>query len=432
MIEELPSRRLAYRFTHELVRRALYDRLSAVRRAEMHLRVGEALERSEGRSGRALADLAHHFAAAAPLDGAAARHRVQRRGRAGSRRRGRVRRGGDPAAHRAGAGIESRASARGGVPRARHRQPPRRRCGRRARGVQGDGGHRPRARGRQSCSRAPRSATRRRAGARGSPTGARSSCSRRRRPRWATTTPSCARGCSAGSRADSSSKASTSAAPSSAPTPSPWPASCAIRCRLATVLVRSYWSRGTSSLDEILAMLTEAVDLGEELGDTEILAEAMAWRVPTFVALGDLESARREVAALLATAEQTAQPFILHVAEHYGSTHRAVRRAPRRGRGQGAALARVEPAAERERRRRRLRHPDVQHPPRAGTSGGARAGDPDPGRRRRPRRAVAARPRLRARRARHGHARRGASSRAWSTTGSTRSASRCGSPRSST
>jgi predicted ATPase len=70
MIEELPSRRLAYRFTHELVRRALYDRLSGLRRAEMHLRVGEALERSEDRSGRVLADLAHHFAAAAPLDDA--------------------------------------------------------------------------------------------------------------------------------------------------------------------------------------------------------------------------------------------------------------------------------------------------------------------------------------------------------------------------
>ena len=44
MIEELPSRRLVYRFTHELVRRALYDRLTGLRRAELHLRVGEALE----------------------------------------------------------------------------------------------------------------------------------------------------------------------------------------------------------------------------------------------------------------------------------------------------------------------------------------------------------------------------------------------------
>ena len=70
MIEELPSRTLAYRFTHELVRRALYDRLTGVRRAELHLRIGEALESADGRSGRALADLAHHFAAAAPLGGA--------------------------------------------------------------------------------------------------------------------------------------------------------------------------------------------------------------------------------------------------------------------------------------------------------------------------------------------------------------------------
>jgi DNA-binding CsgD family transcriptional regulator len=88
---------------------------------------------------------------------------------------------------------------------------------------------------------------------------------------------------------------------------------------LAGVLVRSYWSRGTTSLEEIVVMLTEAGQLGEELGNTEIRAEAMSWRVPAFVALSDLDSARREVAALLETAEQTAQPFIIHVAEHYGS-----------------------------------------------------------------------------------------------------------------
>ena len=83
--------------------------------------------------------------------------------------------------------------------------------------------------------------------------------------------------------------------------------------------MRSYWARGAGSLDEILEMLTEARDLAEELGNTEIRAEAMAWRVPTFVALGDLESARREVAAAARGAERTAQPFMLHVAEHYGS-----------------------------------------------------------------------------------------------------------------
>ena len=91
------------------------------------------------------------------------------------------------------------------------------------------------------------------------------------------------------------------------------------RVGLATVLMRSYWSRGTTPLEEILAMLTEAGEIGEELGNTEIRAEAMSWRVPAFVALCDMESARREVAVLLETTEQTAQPFIIHVAEHYGS-----------------------------------------------------------------------------------------------------------------
>ncbi|MFI5028915.1 MAG: ATP-binding protein, partial [Solirubrobacterales bacterium] len=71
MIEELPSQRLACRFTHEIVRRALYDRLSRLRRAELHLRVGEALESAGPATDRPLADLAHHFGAAAPFGGVA-------------------------------------------------------------------------------------------------------------------------------------------------------------------------------------------------------------------------------------------------------------------------------------------------------------------------------------------------------------------------
>ena len=91
------------------------------------------------------------------------------------------------------------------------------------------------------------------------------------------------------------------------------------RTGLATVLMRSYWSRGTSALEEILEMVTEARDLAAVLGNTEIQAEAMAWRVPALVALGEVDAARREVDELLRMAEQTAQPFIVHVAEHYGS-----------------------------------------------------------------------------------------------------------------
>ena len=66
-------------------------------------------------------------------------------------------------------------------------------------------------------------------------------------------------------------------------------------------------------------MLTEARDIAEELGDVELRTEAMNWRVAALLALCDLDAARREVAAVRATAERTAQPFHLHVAEHCGS-----------------------------------------------------------------------------------------------------------------
>jgi predicted ATPase len=68
MIEQVPATALAYRFTHELVRRALYDGLSGLRRAELHLRIGTALEEALGAAPvRGLADVAHHLAAAGAL-----------------------------------------------------------------------------------------------------------------------------------------------------------------------------------------------------------------------------------------------------------------------------------------------------------------------------------------------------------------------------
>jgi DNA-binding SARP family transcriptional activator len=71
MIEELPDPVLACRFGHELVRRAIYDRIKRLRRAELHLQVGEALERVHvADPDRVLPELAHHFALAAPAGGA--------------------------------------------------------------------------------------------------------------------------------------------------------------------------------------------------------------------------------------------------------------------------------------------------------------------------------------------------------------------------
>jgi DNA-binding CsgD family transcriptional regulator len=88
---------------------------------------------------------------------------------------------------------------------------------------------------------------------------------------------------------------------------------------LAAVLTHSYWARGPTPAEEILEMLTEAKEIGERIGNTEIQAEAIVWRVPTFVALADMPSARREVSALRDIAQATRQPFMLHVAEHYGA-----------------------------------------------------------------------------------------------------------------
>jgi predicted ATPase len=70
MVADVPDPHLVYRFSHELVRRALYDRLTAVRRAQLHLRVAETLERTHReQAGRLLPELAHHFSMAAPYGG---------------------------------------------------------------------------------------------------------------------------------------------------------------------------------------------------------------------------------------------------------------------------------------------------------------------------------------------------------------------------
>jgi DNA-binding NarL/FixJ family response regulator/tetratricopeptide (TPR) repeat protein len=318
MLEELPSPGLAYRFTHELVRRALYDRLSGMRRAELHLRVGEALEGPAGKSGRALADLAHHFSAAVPLGAAgrgveynilAARAAVAALafdqaatllrtaldlGIEDRRQRAVVQLELGEASHRGGKAGDALDAFRAAADIARELADARL-LARAAIGFE-DACWRPGMTDQGAVELLEDAAT------------ALSDDESELRV-----------GLLAGlGRALDFQGDHTRAAVvrTSAITMA---RQVQDRAGLATVLMRSYWSLGASSLEQVLEMLTESRDLGEQLGNTEIRAEAMAWRTPTFVALGDMESARREVASLRETAEQTAQPFMLHVAEHYGS-----------------------------------------------------------------------------------------------------------------
>ena len=318
MIDEIPSPGLAYRFTHELVRRALYDRLSAVRRAELHLRIGEALEAGDAATVRTLADLAHHFGAAAPFDqsgrgveynvraaraavgalafdeAAAQLRRALELGIEEPARRAEIFLELGDASHRAGKALDALGAFRSAAAIARELGDPQL-LARAAIGYE------------NACWRpgfADQGAVELLAEAVDALGGERSALR-------VGLLAGLARALDFRGDHDRALAVRTEAETMARQLDD--------RPALATVLVRSYWSFASSPLVEILDMLTEARDLGDQLGDTELRAEAMAWRVPAFVALCDMESARREVAVLRETAEQTAQPFILHVTEHYGA-----------------------------------------------------------------------------------------------------------------
>jgi DNA-binding CsgD family transcriptional regulator len=320
MIEEVPARRLAYRFTHELVRRALYDRMAGLRRAELHLRVAEALEQAnDAGDRRGLAELAHHFAEAAPVDG--------------------PRRAVDYALLAGSAALETlafdEAEARFEAALELGIDDPRRR----AETQLELGAARFRAGRSDDAMKAFRAAAQI-ARELGDPhmlataaVGFEEAC-------WrpgitdAGAVELLQEASAALGDQDSELRVMLLAGLGRAHSfIGEHEASAAVReeatamarrlddrVGLATVLMRSYWSRADDRLEETLAMLSEACELAEGLGDSELQAEAMEWRVAGLMSLGDLETAAREHAVVHAMAERLRQPFTLHVAEHYAST----------------------------------------------------------------------------------------------------------------
>ncbi len=339
VIEELAYPALAYRFAHELVRRALYDRLSVLRRAELHMRIAEALEAADRpRSGRILADLAHHFAAAAPIGGTSqaveynllaakaaadalahdettARLRTALRiGIEDERRRAEVLLDLGAALFRAGQSLESLQAFRQAAQIARDL---------------GAG---------ELLARAA--------------IGFETSCWR----------PGLA---DEGAR-ELLAEASTALGPEdsalrvgvlaglartlelegdSDPAAVAREEAIAMARRiddrpgLAKTLMGVYWARATTSLEEAQQMLGEARDIAQELGDVEGQAEAVEWRVSALMALGEIATAREQLEVAFEAAQQTRQPFILHVAEHYRSALALLE----------GRLAEAETAAERSR-----------------------------------------------------------------------------------
>lgn len=318
MIEELPAQGLGCRFSHEIVRRALYDRVSRVRRAELHLRVGEALESGGATTDRALADLAHHFGLAAPFGGAerAVDYNV-RAARAASgalafdeaamRLRTAIEIGIDgplehaaillelgSASHRAGRASDA-LSAFEAVAEIGRELGSAELLARAAIGYE-DACWRPGIASAEAVGLLEEALAVSDGAGDELRIGLQAGLARALSFHGAHEAAAVVRG-----HAIASARRHGDAG------------------LLARVLVRSYWARGTTPLGEILAMLTEGRDLAAEHGDAETHTEALSWRVPTFVALGDLESARAEVDVLRELADGTAQPFMCHVAAHYGS-----------------------------------------------------------------------------------------------------------------
>jgi DNA-binding CsgD family transcriptional regulator/tetratricopeptide (TPR) repeat protein len=316
MIEEVSSLGLSYRFTHELVRRAVLERLTALRRAELHLRVGEAIEHvSANDTDRVVADLAHHFASAAALgdvpraveynlraaraaesslafDQAAALLRTAiDLGRSSPLERALLQLELGTASNRAGKTPAALAAFRETADIARELGDSEL-LAHAAIGLE-NACWRPGIADEGALELLEEAAT------------------------------SFGNGDSelrimllAGLFRALAFRGDQDRAALVLDDVIAMARRVGDRRALATVLMRSYWVQATRARGEAVGMLSESAEIAAALGDLEIQAEAIEWRIAAYMAVGDLGSVRSDLATVFALAATTGQPFILHVAEH--------------------------------------------------------------------------------------------------------------------
>jgi DNA-binding CsgD family transcriptional regulator/tetratricopeptide (TPR) repeat protein len=317
LLLEAPGRRLAYRFVHELVRRAVTDRLPAPRKAEIHLRVAEALV-AQGDGRARLSALAYHFAEASPVGGveraveynllaaesavrAVAFDEAEDRFRTAlelgigddvERARVMLRLG--EVCHRAGHADAALAAFMETVELARSLGDPEL-LARAAIGFE-EACWRPAIHDagaaellEEAAVALPAADSELRSRVLG---GLARSLELRGEP-----------GRAALARDESISMSRRRGD----------------RRSLAATLAQSYWSRGSSTNQEVNRMLLEARALGDELDDLDVKGEALAWLVPSCVVLCDHDGARANLAELLTVVRRSSEPFLSHVAEHYAA-----------------------------------------------------------------------------------------------------------------
>jgi DNA-binding CsgD family transcriptional regulator/tetratricopeptide (TPR) repeat protein len=319
VITDVPSRGLAYRFSHELVRLAVIDRLTTLRRAEIHLRVAEALASEEPGSERPgqLAALAHHFAAGAPVGGteravdynlraAHAATAALAFDESAERLRTALSFGiDDPvraadaylalgyASHRAGKALDALAAFDEAARLARSLD-DHELLARAAIGTE-EACWRPAMHDAASVRLLQEAALA--LGPDDSELRTRLLAGLARA--WYLH----------GNTDDAQAAADASIATARRR---------GDRRGLAQTLVGA-WSHAGRPLAQINAMLTEALQISEELDDPDLRTEALGWLVPSYTALLDHDQARRCLTLLAGAARRQNQPFHLHVSEHYRS-----------------------------------------------------------------------------------------------------------------